>query len=89
MSLPAWRGRAPAGDGWSAGRTGTFPRDLQLCASRGIGNFGLGLDQPSHLSAISVSVTVMAPPIRVAIWAKGISCIRFAAVRMATSPVPP
>ena len=35
------------------------------------------------------SVTVIAPPIRVAICAKGISCIRFAAVRMATSPVPP
>src|SRR5215475_12777926 len=40
-------------------------------------------------STISVSVTVMAPPIRVAIWANGISCMRLAAVRMATSPVPP
>ena len=31
----------------------------------------------------------MAPPMRVAIWAKGMSCMRSAAVRMATSPVPP
>ncbi|MOA48428.1 hypothetical protein D3C78_1711680 [compost metagenome] len=31
----------------------------------------------------------MAPPIRVAICAKGISCMRLEAVRMATSPVPP
>ena len=38
---------------------------------------------------MSTVVTVTAPPIRVAIWAKGISCIRLAAVRMATSPVPP
>jgi hypothetical protein len=32
---------------------------------------------------------VTAPPIRVAIWANGMSCIRLAAVRIATSPVPP
>lgn len=42
-----------------------------------------------RVSAISTSVTVIAPPIRVAIWAKGMSCMRLAAVRMATSPVPP
>src|SRR5882672_6852843 len=40
-------------------------------------------------STISTSVTVIAPPIRVAIWANGMSCMRSAAVRMATSPVPP
>ena len=34
-------------------------------------------------------VTVIAPPIRVAICAKGISSIRLAAVKIATSPVPP
>ena len=38
---------------------------------------------------ISVTVTTIAPPIRVAICANGINCIRFAAVRIATSPVPP
>src|SRR5262249_21758789 len=38
---------------------------------------------------IRVMVTVMAPPMRVAIWANGINCMRLAAVRMATSPVPP
>src|SRR6476469_5634266 len=45
--------------------------------------------QETRERAISTSVTVIAPPIRVAIWAKGISCIRLAAVRIATSPVPP
>src|ERR1035438_5053172 len=38
---------------------------------------------------ISTVVTVIAPPIGVAIWANGISVMRLAAVRMATSPVPP
>src|SRR6266851_7961514 len=45
--------------------------------------------QVSHFRVTRTRVTVIAPPIRVAIWAKGISCIRFAAVRIATSPVPP
>src|SRR5260370_3741201 len=43
----------------------------------------------SHFNVTRTRVTVIAPPIRVAIWANGISCIRFAAVRIATSPVPP
>lgn len=47
------------------------------------------IDHISLAIAISDRVTVMAPPMRVATWAKGISCIRLAAVRMATSPVPP
>src|SRR5450631_344809 len=38
---------------------------------------------------ISTVVTVIAPPIRVAICANGIRVMRLAAVRMATSPVPP
>jgi hypothetical protein len=40
-------------------------------------------------SAIRARVTVTAPPIRVEICANGISSMRFAAVRIATSPVPP
>ncbi len=40
-------------------------------------------------SARRLSLTVMAPPMRVAIWAKGINGILFAAVRMATSPALP
>jgi hypothetical protein len=40
-------------------------------------------------SAISASVTVIAPPRRVATCAKGISSMRSAAVRIMTSPVPP
>ena len=43
----------------------------------------------NRVMAIKASVTVIAPPIRVAICAKGISTIRLAAVRIATSPVPP
>jgi len=43
----------------------------------------------SQDNAISVVVTVIAPPILVAMEAKGISCMRFAAVKIATSPVPP
>src|SRR5882724_2322335 len=35
------------------------------------------------------SVTVIAPPIRVAVWANGMSCILFEVSRMATSPEPP
>lgn len=38
---------------------------------------------------MSTSVTVIAPPMRVATCANGINTIRLAAVRMATSPVPP
>ena len=43
----------------------------------------------NRLSAINASVTVIAPPMRVATWANGSSSIRFAAVRIAISPVPP
>lgn len=55
-----------------------------------IGRLGTAFDRyTSRDKRISVNVTVIAPPIWVAICAKGISCMRFAAVRMATSPVPP
>jgi hypothetical protein len=50
---------------------------------------GLALAYTSQDNAISVVVTVIAPPILVAMEAKGISCMRFAAVKIATSPVPP
>src|SRR5205823_1482011 len=48
-----------------------------------------GLAKRRQGVAIGTSVTVTAPPMRVAIWANGISCMRLAALRMATSPVPP
>src|ERR1700760_803183 len=45
--------------------------------------------QTTHAIAEMAIVTVIAPPIRVAICAKGMSSIRLAAVKIATSPVPP
>jgi hypothetical protein len=39
--------------------------------------------------AMIASVTVIAPPMRVAVWAKGISGIRCAVSRTAPSPAPP
>src|SRR5262249_18750327 len=46
-------------------------------------------DHTSRAKTMRTNVTVMAPPMRVAICANGMSCMRLAAVRMATSPVPP
>src|SRR5438270_10519044 len=44
---------------------------------------------PNFAKSARASVTVIAPPIRVATWAKGIMLIRSHAERIATSPVPP
>lgn len=44
---------------------------------------------PNRANSASATVTVSAPPIRVATCANGISTIRFDALRIATSPVPP
>jgi hypothetical protein len=45
--------------------------------------------QMNQAKAEIAIVTVTAPPMRVAICAKGINSIRLAAVKIATSPVPP
>src|SRR5882724_11928702 len=45
--------------------------------------------QPNFARAIIASVTVIAPPMRVAVWAKGMRDILFAVSRIATSPAPP
>ncbi|VOK42875.1 Uncharacterised protein [Streptococcus pneumoniae] len=51
----------------------------------GVNNWGLKI-----IRKIAVMImTVIAPPSRVATWANGIKFIRFAVLRMATSPVPP
>src|SRR5262249_46340350 len=46
-------------------------------------------DHTSRAKTMRTNVTVMAPPMRVAICANGMSCMRLAAMRMPTSPVPP
>jgi hypothetical protein len=58
-----------------------IPQQREIC--------GLELPYSSQDSAISVFVTVIAPPILVAVEANAINCMRFAAVKLATSPVPP
>ena len=65
-----------------------FARHLRDSGATG-GAGGARTVQRQCASASRVNMIVIAPPIRVAICANGISCMRFAAVRIATSPVPP
>lgn len=75
-----------------------FRKEKMLHAITGMEHFGcifLGVvlnpaaGQVMCARKISTSVTVIAPPILVAICAKGIRTMRLAAVSIATSPVPP
>jgi hypothetical protein len=88
----------PARGGTTAGPPRSFIHSLVLAGTRQMVLHQAAGQLPTHSlvrayisqdNAISVVVTVIAPPILVAMEAKGISCMRFAAVKIATSPVPP
>ncbi len=88
-------------ESWRPSQIYTMHSHEPVSSPGGAGNPRLGFEswRPSHFcgfpdhlicdSTISDSVTTMAPPIRVATCAKGISTMRLAAVRIAMSPVPP